>query len=141
MAVFALVELQLHGLSQFEIGEIAQNVLGFDDPPEVGKRLGEPIQRVAVGQSLNDHMRWRGALLEREGHANHFFPLLLDNAQVRSLGEQGGELAIVDKAVDAIQLLILEIPDTRHKIETQQVTQGKDDFGVAVGYLWCVRES
>ena len=41
--------------------------------------------------------------------------------------------AVVDKPVHAIQLLVFEVPDTRHKIEAQQVTQGKDDLGVAVG--------
>ena len=38
--IFALVELELNGLPKFEIGEIAQDVLGFDDTPEMGKRLG-----------------------------------------------------------------------------------------------------
>ena len=34
MPIFALVELELHGLPEFAIGEIAQDVLGFDDTPE-----------------------------------------------------------------------------------------------------------
>ena len=39
MAVFALVELELHGLPQVTIREIAQDVLRFNDPTQVGKGL------------------------------------------------------------------------------------------------------
>jgi len=66
MPIFALVELELHGLPEFEIGEIAQDVLGFDDMLKVGKRLGQPVRRKAVGQSLNDYMRGGSALLKRD---------------------------------------------------------------------------
>src|SRR5215510_5047737 len=133
MAVFALVELELHGLPQVAIGEIAHDVLRFDDPAEVGKRLGQPVRRKAVGQALHNHMRWGRALLEGERHAEHFVPLLLHNAEVGGLGEQGRKYAVVDQAVKAVPLLVFEVPDARHKIEAQQVTQGKDDLSVAVG--------
>src|SRR6476646_2340509 len=49
------------------------------------------------------------------------------------LGEEWREHAVVDKSVNPIQLLVLEVPDTRHKVEPQQVTEGKDILGNAVG--------
>jgi hypothetical protein len=33
--IFTLVELELHRLPEFEVGEIAQDILGFDDTPEI----------------------------------------------------------------------------------------------------------
>ncbi len=78
-------------------------------------------------------MRRGCALLEGERHADHFFPLLLHNVEIGGLGEQGCEHPVVDKPINPIQLLILEIPDTRHKVEPQQVTQGKDILGEAEG--------
>lgn len=46
--IFALVELELHRLPEFQVSEIAQNILGFDDLPELkpetlerGKRIVE----------------------------------------------------------------------------------------------------
>lgn len=48
MSIFALVELELHRLPEFQVSEIAQNILGFDDLPELkpetlerGKRIVE----------------------------------------------------------------------------------------------------
>ena len=49
MAVFALVELELHGLPQVTIREIAQDVLRFNDTAQVGKGLRQPVGRKAVG--------------------------------------------------------------------------------------------
>src|SRR5262245_18292679 len=49
MAVFALVELELHSLPQVTIREIAQDVLRFDDTAQVGKGLRQPVGRKAVG--------------------------------------------------------------------------------------------
>ena len=45
MAVFALVELELHGLPQVMISEIAQDVLRVDDTAKVGKGLRQPVGR------------------------------------------------------------------------------------------------
>ncbi len=135
MPIFALVELELYGLPQFEVGQTTQDVLGLNHTSEVRKCLGESIRRKTVRQSLNNHMSRGRALLERERHADHFFPLFLYNAQISGFGEQGGEDAVVDKPIDAIQLLVFEVPDTGHKIEAQQMTQGKERAEHDVGTL------
>ncbi len=82
-------------------------------------------------------MGGRGALFEGERHADHFFPLLLHDIEVGGLGEQWRKHTGVDRPVHAIQLLVLEVPDTRHKIEAQQMTQSKNDLGVTVGIREC----
>ncbi len=43
MPIFTFVELELYRLPEFEIGKIAHDVLGFDDTPEVGKCLRQPV--------------------------------------------------------------------------------------------------
>src|SRR2546422_4981410 len=78
-------------------------------------------------------MRWSRALFKGARHAEPCVPLLLHNREISGLGEQGRKHAVVNKTVQAIQLLVFEVTDARHKIKAQQVTQGKNDLGVAVG--------
>ena len=84
MAVFALVELELHGLPQVTIREIAQNILRFDDTAQVGKGLRQPVGRKAVGQSLQRAGRCWGLcryrdLLDLKVHVR--IPAFEDGAQ------------------------------------------------------------
>ena len=74
-----------------------------------------------------------GALLQGEHHTHHGLPLFLNNLQVSGFVEQRGKDAIVDVSIHPVQLLIFEIADAGHKGVAQQVTEGKDDLGIAVG--------
>ena len=61
---------------------------------------------------------------------------LLNDVEIGGLGEKRREHAMVNKSVNPVQWLILEIPDARHKIASQPMTQGKDDLGISVGIRW-----
>ena len=61
--VFSLIELELDSLPELRVGEVAQDILSFDNPPQVGNRFGQAIRRKAVGQSLHHHMSRGRALL------------------------------------------------------------------------------
>lgn len=84
VAVFALIELKLNRLSQFRIGEIAQDVLSLENTPKIGERLRQPVRRVAIGEPLDNHMCRCCPLLEGNGDSQHFFPLLLNDTEISS---------------------------------------------------------
>ena len=42
------------------------------------------------------------------------------------------EVAVIDGFVNTVKLLIFEIPNARHKVESEQMTECEDDFGIAM---------
>ena len=59
VAVCALIELALDRPASLPIGQRAQNVWGFDDAPEVGKRLGQPVRWKAGSRTLGLRIMFR----------------------------------------------------------------------------------
>ena len=42
------------------------------------------------------------------------------------------EVAVIDGFVNTVKLLIFEIPNAWHKVESEQMTECEDDFGIAM---------
>jgi len=78
-------------------------------------------------------MGWRRFLLQGNGHAHHVLPLFLNDGQISSFGEQIVEVTVIDGFVDTVELLILQIPNTRHKVEAEQMAKRENDFRLSVG--------
>jgi hypothetical protein len=78
-------------------------------------------------------MRWGGAVTQGSGHPHELVPLLADQpdidgspAEERVHGAEGGG------AVQAVELLILEVLQPRHEREAEQVAEAEQLLGEAV---------
>jgi len=62
VAKLPAVQLQLNGLAQRRLVNVAQDVDGFDQAAERGQRLGEPVGRRGVDQPLQNDVGGCGAV-------------------------------------------------------------------------------
>ena len=82
LSVFPLVELYSDGAAFFLVGDVGEDVFGFDDASEMCQGFGEAICRVAASKPSDDDMGRSGLPFERKRHMEHVRILLFDKGHV-----------------------------------------------------------
>ncbi len=126
MTRFASVQLQLHAMTEFGIGEVAQNVDGLYHAAECRESSRQPVRRGGVGESLNDDIRRGRPVFERSRYPDHEVPLLPDQVAVGHSMQQRVEASVVGLPAHLINVLVGEIAQPGHEGITEQITQSKN---------------
>ena len=133
VAKLAAVELQLDGLAQLLFVDVAQDMDGLDQAPELGQCTGQTVGGGRVGEALHDHMGRCHPGFQRRDQTYQLIPLLDNDADVDGAAEQWLERAIIGGAIDAAEHLVWQILQPRHEGDAEQGAQAEQMLGEAMG--------
>src|SRR5271165_5224539 len=133
VAELAAVELQLYGLAQRLLVDVAQDMDGLDQAPELGQCIGQTVGGGRVGEALHDDMGRRHPGFQRRDQTHQLIPLLNDDADVDGAAEQWLEWAVVGGAIDAAEHLVWQVLQPRHEGDAEQGAQAEQVLGEPMG--------
>ena len=130
VGAFALVELLLDALAQFDLVDVAQQKLGFNQPAQL---FQGPVKRVLAGLGVEAAEQTRGLAvtqLQGDDQAQDLVPVPGDAFGVEArVGQQRlPQLAVGGHGLPAVELLVGELADARLVGDAQHAGHGENDF-------------
>jgi hypothetical protein len=108
VAGFAPVQLQLHMGAEVGIRQVAQYEDRLHDTAERRESSRQSVRRRTIGEPLDDHIRWGGAILKR-GYAYQEIPLLPEQVRFRHALKQRIKTSVVGATVHLIKVLVGQV--------------------------------
>ena len=133
VAELAAVELQLDGVTQRLLLDVAQNVQRLHQPPELSEGAGETVRRVGIGQALHDDMGRGQPVLQRRREAHQLIPLFHDKFDIDAAAQQRLQRTVVGIPVKAAEHLVRQILQPGHESNAKQHAKTEQVRGKAVG--------
>ena len=93
-------------------------------------RIAEEAERAC--QPSRDHVCRHKSILEGSGYSNHTVPLFPDEIEVNGTAEESLYLLVRSPFGGLVEPLLLEVPNSRHEGESQEIAQSEDSLGVTV---------
>jgi hypothetical protein len=112
--------------------DVAQDMNGFDQTPELGQGVGQAVGGGRVGEALHDNMGRRHPGFQRRDQAYQLIPLLDDDADVDGATKQWLQRAVVAGAVDTAEDLVRQVLRPRHEGDAEQNARAEQVLGEAV---------
>ncbi len=109
MTPLSPIELELHPRAERLILDIPLGADTFQDLPQRGQGLGQPIRRRTPRQPFQDDICWGSPMPEQRGNPDQLIPLLHDHRQVHCGTKDGVERTIRGGPTHFVQLLILQV--------------------------------
>src|SRR5271165_1044063 len=131
VAGLALVQSGVRAAAQRRVGDPVEREQGPLDAADFPQRLGQGILPGIGRQPAHQRRRRDGSGPGRRREAQHFSPVLFDDAQIDHAADHRLQNAVVGAGVSDIEAAIGKITDARREPESKQMTETEDLFGHA----------
>ena len=109
VAEFAAIELQLDGLAERLLMNVAQDVDGLDQPAEMAERAGEAVGGGRIDKPLHDNMGRGQPVFSDAAKRTSSSHCSANQVEVDGVAEQRLQRAVIAGAIDPAQDLVGEI--------------------------------